>query len=116
MDLGDRVIVDPNEIDTIVARQRYKESMEGVKEGYPYEEIFDGEDSLFQKYIDRKTKEYNERMEHFEEEMEERIRKKQLREGGISEEEVEEEYELEDLKSSSSANMNPVFVDDLKID
>lgn len=110
MDLAEREIVDPGEIDKIIAEKRYKENMEGVKEGFPYEEIFKGEDSPFQRYLDQKTKEYNERMEHFEEEIEERLTKKDEEE----DDEFDDEVEASISKQSSGTTMKAVVMDDLE--
>lgn len=116
MDLGEREIVDPREIDRIVAEQRYKENMEGVKEGYPYEDILTGENSLFQQYVDRKTAEYNERMQTFDEEIAEMIAKKRAKDGGASDDELDELEEQLKKESSNKTTMKPQFVDDLDLD
>lgn len=103
-----REIVPAEVIDSIIATQRYEESMENVKEGMPSDYILQGPDSPFEKYIQRKTEEYNKRMETFEEEMEERIARKHLTDenGDVDEE------DLQDIISKPSSNMKAEFVED----
>lgn len=105
----EREIVPSSVIDSLIAKQRYEESMEDVKEGLPSDYILQGDDSPFEKYIQEKTAEYKKRMETFEEEMEERIARNHLEKDENGE--IDEE-ELQDLIKKPAATMKAEFIED----